>query len=90
MQLSLVLGGSKSVTLTDVIFTNYSGSAGVGVIRACFFGKECREILLVSQLKSNHNICGIRPDCGSEIFQEYGLKYDIAFKGRNLLEIDVI
>jgi len=40
--------------------------------------------------KSNHNICGIRLDCGSEVFQEYALKYGRAFKGWNLLEIDII
>ena len=42
-------------------------------------------MLLVSQVKSNHNRCGIRLDCGSEIFQEYGLKYDLAIKGMYLV-----
>ena len=52
--------------------------------------KEYREIHLVIQGESNHNICGIRPDCGTVVFQEYGLKNDRNFKGLNLLEIDVI
>ncbi len=37
-------------------------------------------MLLVSQVKSNHNRCGSRLDCGSEIFQEYALKYDLSIK----------
>jgi hypothetical protein len=45
-----------------------------------------RELILIS----NHNICGVRMDCGSEVSQEYGLKYDRAFNGWNLLEIDII
>ena len=35
-------------------------------------------------------MCGVRLDRGSEILQEYRLKYDGAFKGWNLLEIDAI
>ena len=42
------------------------------------------------QGKSNHNICDIRLDCGSVVFQEYGLKNDRAFKSSDLLGIDAI
>jgi hypothetical protein len=35
-------------------------------------------------------MCGSRIDCGSEVIQEYRLKYDRAFKRWNLLEIDAI
>jgi len=42
----------------------------------------------VRQGKSNYNICGIRLDCGSDVVQEYGLKYDRAFNSRNLFKID--
>jgi hypothetical protein len=44
----------------------------------------------VSQGKKNHKIYGVSLDCGSEVFQEYGLEYDRAFKGWNLLKIDAI
>jgi hypothetical protein len=44
----------------------------------------------VSQGKRNHNICGVRLDCGSEVLQAYRLKYDRAFKSWDLLEIDAI
>ena len=37
--------------------------------------KNYRKIPLVGQGKSKHDICGIRLDCGSEVFQEYGLEY---------------
>ena len=40
------------------------------VIRICFFGKDYREIPLVSQGKRNHNICGIRLDYGVRVFEE--------------------
>jgi hypothetical protein len=33
---------------------------------------------------------GFRLDCGSGVLKEYRLKYDRAFKSRNLLEIDAI
>ncbi len=36
------------------------------------------------QGKRNHNICGVMLDCVSEVLQEYGLKYDRAFKIWNL------
>ncbi len=53
-------------------------------------GRTIEKFPFVCQGKRNHNICGIRLDCGSEVFQEYALKYDRAFKGWNLLEIDII
>ena len=44
----------------------------VHVIRLCFcdrdvafYGKDDREIPLVSKGKNNHNMCGVRLDCGS-------------------------
>ena len=36
----------------------------------CFLGDDYREIPIASQGKSNHNLCGIRLDGGSEAFQE--------------------
>jgi hypothetical protein len=44
------------------------------VIRHCFLGRDYREIPLVSQGKSNHNICGVRLYCGSEVLLEYSLE----------------
>ena len=44
----------------------------------------------MGQGKSNHNICGIRLDFTSEVFQEYGLEYDQAFNHLYLLGIDII
>jgi hypothetical protein len=32
--------------------------------------KDSREIPLVNQGKSNHNICGIMLDCSSQVLQE--------------------
>ena len=55
-----------------------------------FYGKDYREIPHVSQEEKNHNICDVRLDCGSEVLQEYRLKYDRALKNWNLLEIDAI
>jgi hypothetical protein len=40
--------------------------------------------------KSNHNICGIRLDCGSEVFQEYRSEQNSDFKKWKLLEIEAI
>jgi hypothetical protein len=37
----------------------------------------------VSQGKRNHNLCGVRLDCGSDALQEYRLKYDRALKNWN-------
>ena len=48
------------------------------------------EITLASQGERTHNICGVRPGYGSEVLQEYRLKYDRAFKRWDLLEIDAI
>jgi len=39
-----------------------------------------REKPLACQGKRNHNICGFRLDGGSEVLQEYRLKYDRALK----------
>ena len=47
-------------------------------------------MLLWGQEQSNHNIYAIRPDCGEEIFQENRLNCNGAFKGWNLLDIDII
>jgi hypothetical protein len=44
----------------------------------------------VSKGRRGHNICGIRLDCGSEVSQEYGLKYNWTFNVWDLLEIDII
>jgi hypothetical protein len=55
-----------------------------------FYGKEYRKIDLVGQRKKKHNISCIRLDCGSEVLQEYRVKYDRALKSRNLLELDDI
>ena len=44
----------------------------------------------VSQGKGNHNMCGVRLDCGSAVLQEYRLKYDRAFKRWDLLKIDSV
>jgi hypothetical protein len=41
----------------------------------------------VSKGRRDNNICGIRLDCGSEISQEYGVKYNRAFKECSLSEI---
>jgi len=53
-------------------------------------GRTIEKFPFVCQGKRNHNICGIRLDCGSEVIQEYRLKYDRAFNGWNLLGIDII
>ena len=39
------------------------------LIELAFSGTNFREIALVSQEKNNHNICGIRLDCSSEVFR---------------------
>ncbi len=50
------------------------------VIRTSFSGEGLQRNPHVSQGKRNHNIRGVRLDCGSEVLQEYRLKYDEAFK----------
>jgi hypothetical protein len=40
---------------------------------------DYREIPLVSQGKRNHNICGVRLDCSSEVVHEYRLEQDRSF-----------
>lgn len=43
----------------------------------------------MSKGKRNHNICGIRPDWGLAVFQEYGLKYDRDLKDIFVLQDDI-
>jgi hypothetical protein len=35
-------------------------------------------------------MCGVMLDCGSEVLQEYRVKYDRYFNALNLLEIDIV
>jgi len=49
-------------------------------MKAVFSIKTYRKILRVRKGHDNYNICGITPDCGRGIYQEYGLKYDTTFR----------
>ena len=46
----------------------------IDIDRTYFCGKEHRQISLVSQGKSNHNICDVRLDYGVEVLEDAYLK----------------